>query len=67
MKRVRVVVADYHTNFTYLDANGNRAGFEVDLLKDINKLIPEYKFTYETVANQLTVLDSGDIDLPAFK
>jgi L-cystine transport system substrate-binding protein len=51
----------------YLDADGNLAGFERDLLDAIDQLLPQYKFKYEVLEfkNILASLDAGRLDLAA--
>jgi L-cystine transport system substrate-binding protein len=51
----------------YLDADGNLAGFEKDLLDAIDKKLPQYKFKYEVLEfkNILASLESGRLDIAA--
>jgi L-cystine transport system substrate-binding protein len=51
----------------YLDADGNLAGFEKDLLDAIDKKLPQYTFTYEVLEfkNILASLEAGRLDIAA--
>lgn len=53
--------------YCYVDENGNAVGYEYDLLKEIDKLLPQYKFKYQTMSFDqiLLSLDSGKIDIAA--
>ncbi len=53
--------------YCYLDENGDLAGYEYEVLKAVDELLPEYEFKYQTsdFANVLISLDSGKIDLAA--
>ncbi|WP_235842062.1 transporter substrate-binding domain-containing protein [Neobacillus fumarioli] len=31
---------------SYVDDNGNPAGYEIEVMKEVNKLLPQYKFEY---------------------
>ncbi len=53
--------------YCYLDENGNAVGYEYDLLKEIDELLPQYEFEYQSMAfDQLVLsLESGKIDVAA--
>jgi len=53
--------------YCYLDENGKLAGYEYEVLKQVDALLPQYKFEYQTMdfSNILVSLDSGKIDLAA--
>jgi L-cystine transport system substrate-binding protein len=53
--------------YCYLDENGNLAGYEYEVLKAVDELLPQYQFEYVTsdFANVLISLDAGKIDIGA--
>jgi L-cystine transport system substrate-binding protein len=53
--------------YCFLDKNGELTGFEKAVLDEVNKLLPQYKFTYKIFdfANVLLSLESGSIDIGA--
>jgi L-cystine transport system substrate-binding protein len=66
-KVVRVGTGNAFKPFCYLDENGKLQGFEYEVLKEADKRLPEYEFTFETFdfVNILLSLESGKIDLAA--
>lgn len=60
-KKVIVSVAAEEKPLSYTDDKGNLVGYEVDALKAIDKLIPEYDFDIQSVEadSQQIGLDSG--------
>lgn len=60
-KKVVVAVATGEKPLSYTDDSGNLIGYEVDALKEIDKLIPEYEFDIQSVEadSQQIGLDSG--------
>jgi len=53
--------------YCYLDENGELAGYEYEVLKAVDELLPQYEFEYVTsdFANVLISLDAGKIDIGA--
>lgn len=53
--------------YCYLDDKGNLTGYEYEVLKAVDELLPQYEFTYQTsdFANVLISLDAGKIDIAA--
>ena len=53
--------------FSYTDENGNISGYDGELLRIIQKKLPEYKFTFSSVSQDaiLTGLKTGAYDLSA--
>lgn len=53
--------------YCYLDENGNLAGYEYEVLKAVDELLPQYEFEFVTsdFANVLISLDAGKIDIGA--
>jgi L-cystine transport system substrate-binding protein len=67
VKKIIVGTGNAYEPYCYLDENGKLAGYEYEVLKAVNELLPQYEFTYETFdfANILLSLDSGKIDIGA--
>lgn len=53
--------------YCYLDDDGNLAGYELEVLKAIDKKLPQYEFSFETFEfkNVLLSLESKKIDIGA--
>ncbi|MDR0556888.1 MAG: transporter substrate-binding domain-containing protein [Treponema sp.] len=53
--------------FCYKDADGNLAGYDVEVVREINKRLPEYTFKFEIFEfkNVLVSLATGKIDVGA--
>lgn len=53
--------------YCYLDENGRLAGYELEVLKEINKRLPQYKFEFQTYdfKNILLGLQAGKVDIAA--
>ena len=53
--------------YCYLDEDGKAVGFEYDLLAEVDKLLPQYEFEYQSLTfDQLILsLESGKVDLAA--
>lgn len=51
--------------YCYLDENNNPIGFEIEVLKEINKRLPQYKFEFQAMEfkNILLSLESSKIDV----
>lgn len=51
--------------YCYLDENGNLAGYEYEVLKAVDELLPQYEFEYQTsdFTNVAISLDAGKIDI----
>lgn len=66
-KTVIVGTGNGYEPYCYLDNDGNLAGYEYEVLKAVNELLPQYKFEYQTYdfANVLLSLDAGKIDIGA--
>lgn len=65
--KVVVGTGNAYEPYCYLDEKGNLAGYEFEVLKAIDELLPQYEFTYQTsdFANVLISLDAGKIDIAA--
>lgn len=53
--------------YCYLDDKGNLAGYEIDVIKAIDELLPQYDFEFQTFdfKNILLALSAGKIDIGA--
>jgi L-cystine transport system substrate-binding protein len=53
--------------FCYKDADGNLTGYDIEVVREINKRLPEYKFEFEIFEfkNVLVSLATGKIDVGA--
>ena len=67
VKTVRIGTGNNYNPACYLDDSGNIEGYDPAILKEIDELLPQYEFTYETFdfQNVVLALESGKIDLAA--
>lgn len=67
VKKVIVGTGNAYKPYAYLDKNNKPVGYSIDLLKEVAKKLPQYKFEIETMdfTNVLISLQSGKIDLAA--
>ena len=67
VKTIRIGTGNNYNPACYLDDNGNIEGYDPAILKEIDELLPQYEFTYETFdfQNVVLALESGKIDLAA--
>nr|WP_314460374.1 transporter substrate-binding domain-containing protein [uncultured Clostridium sp.] len=67
VKKIVVGTGNSYEPYCYLDDKGNLAGYEYEVLKAVDDLLPQYEFEYKTsdFANVLISLDAGKIDLAA--
>lgn len=58
--------ADYQP-YTYQDEDGNITGYDIEVLKKIDEMLPQYEFEYEIYdfKNVLLAIDSGKVDIGA--
>lgn len=65
--KVVVGTGNAYEPYCYLDDKGNLAGYEYEVLKAVDELLPEYEFEFKTsdFANVLISLDAGKIDIGA--
>jgi L-cystine transport system substrate-binding protein len=65
----QVIVGTNNTfkDFCFLDEKGNLVGFDIDILDEVDRLLPQYEFTYEAVefSSILVGLEAGKYDLAA--
>ncbi|HBF40067.1 MAG TPA: L-cystine-binding protein TcyK [Firmicutes bacterium] len=66
-KKIIVGTGNAFKPYCYLDEDGNLAGFEYEVLQEIDKRLPQYQFEYQTMdfQNILLSLDAGKIDIAA--
>lgn len=67
VKKIIVGTGNGYKPYCYLDENGNLTGYEYEVLKAVDELLPQYEFTYQTsdFTNVLISLDAGKIDIAA--
>jgi len=65
--KIVVGTGNAYEPYCYLDDKGNLAGYEYEVLKAVDHLLPQYEFDYQTsdFANVLISLDAGKIDIAA--
>ena len=65
--KVVVGTGNAYEPYCYLDEKGELAGYEYQVLKAVDELLPQYEFDYQTsdFANVLISLDAGKIDIAA--
>lgn len=66
-KEVIIGTGNAYQPFVYLDENGQLTGYEKAVLDEVDQLLPQYKFTYESFEfkNILPALDAGKVDIAA--
>lgn len=67
VQKIIIGTGNAYEPYCYLDENGKLAGYEYEVLKAVDDLLPEYEFEFETYdfANVLIALDSGKVDIGA--
>ncbi len=65
--KVVVGTGNAYEPYCYLDEKGELAGYEYQVLKAVDELLPQYEFDYQPsdFANVLISLDAGKIDIAA--
>ncbi|MEK3959456.1 transporter substrate-binding domain-containing protein [Bacillus sp. FSL K6-3459] len=66
-KEIIVATGNAYQPFVYLDENGKLTGYEKAVLDEVDQLLPQYQFKYESFEfkNILPALDAGKVDLAA--
>jgi len=66
-KKIIVGTGSNYKRVCFLDENNNLTGFEVEALKEVDKLLPQYEFEYKILdfSTILVSLETGKIDLAA--
>jgi len=67
VQKIVIGSGNSYNPYCYVDENGKAVGYEYDLLQEIDQLLPQYEFEYETMSFDqiLLSLDSGKIDVAA--
>ena len=67
VKTVVIGSGNSYNPYCYVDENGDAVGYEYDVLAEIDALLPQYEFEYQTMAfDQLVLsLEAGKIDVAA--
>ncbi|WP_099466615.1 transporter substrate-binding domain-containing protein [Konateibacter massiliensis] len=67
VEKIIVGTGNAYEPYCYLDDSGNLAGYEYEVLKVVDELLPQYEFEFQTsdFANVLISLDAGKIDIAA--
>ena len=67
VKTIVIGSGNAYNPYCYVDENGEAVGYEYDVLKEIDALLPQYEFEYQTLSFDqiLLSLDSGKIDVAA--
>lgn len=65
VKEITIGIGNSYNPFCYLDEDGNLAGYDYEVAKAIDELLPQYEFKYEPTefANILVGLDSDTYDI----
>ncbi|OAB42792.1 transporter substrate-binding domain-containing protein [Paenibacillus glacialis] len=66
-KKIIVGTGTQFPNVCFIDESGKLTGFDVELVKEIDKLLPEYEFEFRTMdfGNLLLSLETNKIDFVA--
>ena len=67
VKKILVGTGTQFPNVCFIDEDGKLTGFDVELVKEIDKLLPEYEFEFKTMdfGNLLLSLETNKIDFVA--
>lgn len=67
VKTIIVGTGNAYEPYCYLDKEGKLAGYEYEVLKAVDELLPQYEFKFQTstFSNVLVALEAGKIDLAA--
>ena len=67
VKKIVVGTGTQFPNVCFIDENGKLTGFDVELVKELDKRLPEYEFEFKTMdfANLLLSLETNKIDFVA--
>lgn len=66
-KKIIIGTGHAYEPYCYLDQEGHLTGYEYEVLKAVDELLPQYAFEYQTFdfANVLMALESGKVDIGA--
>jgi L-cystine transport system substrate-binding protein len=67
--KIRIGTGFGYKPFCYLDDDGNLQGYDIEVLKAVDELLPQYEFVFETYDfnNTLLALDAGRIEIAAYQ
>lgn len=65
--KILVGTGNAYEPYCYLDEKGNLAGYEYEVLKAVDELLPQYEFEFQTsdFTNVAISLDAGKVDIAA--
>jgi ABC-type amino acid transport substrate-binding protein len=65
VKEIVIGIGSTYNPFCYLDEDGNQQGWDYEVLKRVDELLPQYSFTYEATefSNILVGLDADKYDI----
>lgn len=65
--KIIVGTGNGYSPYCYLDEQGNLTGYEYEVLKAVDELLPQYEFEFQTsdFTNVLISLDAGKVDIAA--
>ncbi|MBP2652171.1 MAG: tcyK [Firmicutes bacterium] len=66
-KKIIIGTGNGFKPYCYLDDSGNLVGYELEVLKEVNRRLPQYKFEFETLdfKNILLSLGASKVDIGA--
>jgi L-cystine transport system substrate-binding protein len=56
---IKVAIGNSYKPFCYTDSQGNEAGYDYEVLKAVDKLLPQYSFKYEPQGFENTLVSLG--------
>lgn len=67
VKKIIVGTGTQFPNVAFLDSNGKLTGYDIELVKELDKRLPEYEFEFKTMdfSNLLLSLETNKIDFVA--
>lgn len=65
VQQIIVGTGNIYKPFTYVDENGDVVGYDIEVMKAVDELLPQYEFEFEPYefSNLLLSIDSNKIDL----
>lgn len=63
VKKILVGVFNQYKPYCYLDEEGELQGYDVEVLKAIDELLPQYEFEFQPSSDPLSPLQAGKIDI----
>lgn len=67
VKTIVVATRGDHVPFSYVDENNNLTGFDVEVVRKIDELLPDVQFEFQTmnISAAFVALDGGQVDMIA--